>query len=272
MSKKKEAKEEVRDLAVKQTTAMDIVMPEGGWDDGDIEAKDLLIPMICVAQGSSDITKRGDARPGEIYETVNKTILGDSKKAFNFIPVKYFKTWIHSEVIGGRPQFRSVEPYSTLNSNKYSYEEQKADGSIWRHYEVLNFYVVLESDLKEGKAFPHLLSFRSSNKKKGRPLLNHMARAREMKPPMPLCSMVFSLSTVLATKGQDTWSVFELKPVRSSNKEELVACISWLDNLKTMKTKVDDSGYKDETELDEETQDAMAEKKAQSIIVENARF
>lgn len=255
-----------KEVAVKEETALDLVMPEGGWDDGDIEVKDLLIPMICVAQGTSDIVKQGSARAGEIYETVNKTILGSSKQAVNFVPVKYYKSWVHSEVVGGRPQFRSVEMYTAQNSNKYQYEEQKVDGSIWRHYEVLNFYVLLEEDLKKDKSFPHLLSFRSSNKKKGRPLLNHMARARDMKPPMPLCSMIFSLKTVIATKGVDSWSVFDLAPVGETPKTWIMKSLAWLDSLKHMSHKVDDSGLSEELSgVDEETLDAMAEKKAQKM-------
>jgi hypothetical protein len=269
MAKKKE---EVRDLALKETTALDIPMPEGGWDDGEIEAKDLLIPMICVAQGSSDLAKRGEARPGDIYETVNKEILGDAKTSVNFIPIKYYKTWIHSEVIGGRPQFRSVEPYTPTNMEKYKYEETKQNGTLWRHYEVLNFYVILEKDLLEGRAFPHLLSFRSSNKRKGRPLLNHMATARRYNPPMPLCSMVFSINTVLATKGKDTWSVFDVKKVRATTKDEIMECLGWLENMKTQNHKVDDSSIVEEMQADEETMDAVAEKKAQNIVVENSRY
>ena len=137
---------------VTATTKKELAMPEGGWNDGDFEAKDLLVPMICVAQGQSDIVKQGKAKPNDIYETVNKTVLGDAKTPVNFVPLKYFKTWVHCELVKGTPEFRSVEPYTIANSTRYAYEEDR-QGVMWRNYEVLNFYVVLEKELKEGTAF-----------------------------------------------------------------------------------------------------------------------
>lgn len=229
-----------------KTDTKAMTVPEGGWNDGDFEAKDLLVPMICAAQGTSDIVKLGKGKLGDIYETVNKTVLGDPKTPFNFVPVKYFKTWVHCELIKSKPQFRSVEPYTVMNANKYQYEEEKDDGSKWRHYEVLNFYVLLEKELKEGTAFPYLLSFRSSNKKKGRPLINHMARARALTPPQPLCSMTFSLTTVLTSRDDNSWFVFDLGTVGATNPEHKEKALEWLTTLNAMAHKIDEKALAEE--------------------------
>ncbi len=221
-------------------------MPEGGWGDGDFEAKDLLVPMICVAQGVSEVVKQGKAKANDIYETVNKTVLGDSKNPVKFIPVKYFKTWVHCEVMKNMPEFRSVEPYTVANSNRYKYEETREDGTTWRNYEVLNFYVLLEKELEEGNAFPYLLSFRSSNKKKGRPLINHMARARALTPPQPICSMTFSLSSVLTSKDKNSWFVFDLTTAGATPEAYKQKALEWLNTLNVMTHKIDEQGIKEE--------------------------
>lgn len=238
------------EITKKETTALTV--PEGGWNDGDFEAKDLLVPMICVAQGSSDIAKQGKAKPNDIYETVNKTVLGDSKTPVRFIPIKYFKTWVHSEVVKTSPEFRSVEPYTMANATKYQYEETKDDGSVWRHQEVLNFYVLLESELKSGNAFPYLLSFRSSNKKKGRPLINHMARARALTPPRPLCSMMFDLTSVLMTKDKNSWFVFDLTTAGATPQSYIDTCLDWLNTLNAMTHKIDEAGFNEEVKQEAE--------------------
>lgn len=238
------------EVVKKETTAM--AMPEGGWGDGDFEAKDLLVPMICCAQGNSDVTKQGKAKAGDIYETVNKSVLGDSKSPLKFIPVKYFKTWVHCEMMKTTPEFRSVEPYTISNSMKYSYDETRADGTQWRNYEVLNFYVLLEKELKEGSAFPYLLSFRSSNKKKGRPLINHMARARSLNPPQPLCSMTFDLTSVLMNKDKHSWFAFDVASSCQTPTLHMEKCLEWLSTLNVMNHKVDEAGIKEEMNQVEE--------------------
>lgn len=232
-------------------TTSELAMPEGGWNDGDFEAKDLLVPMICVAQGSSDIVKQGKAKPNDIYETVNKSVLGDAKTPVNFIPIKYFKTWVHCELVKNTPEFRSVEPYTMGNASKYQYEETREDGTMWRNYEVLNFYVLLEKELQEGIAFPYLLSFRSSNKKKGRPLINHMARMRALSPPHPLCSMIFSLSSVLMTKDKNSWFVFDLQSFKQTPNDFKEKALEWLSTLNAMTHKIDEQGLKEEMRQEE---------------------
>lgn len=222
-----------------------LTMPDDGWGDGEFEAKDLLVPMICIGQGTSEVVKLGKAKAGDVYETVNKTVLADTKKTLSFIPIKYFKTWVHCEMVKTRPQFRSVEPYTPANSGRYQYEMEE-DGKTMRHYEVLNFYVLLEDELEKGNSFPYLLSFRSSNKKKGRPLINHMARARALKPSLPLCSMTFNLTSVLTSNADNSWFVFDLTPKQATLPVYMEKALEWLNTLKTMTHKIDETGIKEE--------------------------
>lgn len=254
-------------------TKVEFKMPDGGWDDGEYESKDLLLPMICVAQSNSEVVKNDMAKIGDIYETVNKTVLGGAKSSFNFIPIKFYKTWIHCEVVGARPEFRSVEPYNASNSTKYEWEETKQDGTKWRHYETLNFYVLLEKDLIAKQPFPYLLSFRSTNKKKGRALINHMALAKGMIPPKPLCSKMFAIKTVVATKGRDSWSVFDVMPVEETKPEYVQQCLSWLDALKHTAHKIDESGFKEASDEAEAIEvDDVPTKKANSKVEKEARY
>lgn len=242
-----------KDLKAKEEAAL--AVPEGGWDDGEFEAKDLLVPMICTAQGMSDVVKNGKVQVGDIYETVNKTVLGGKDKAIKFVPFKFFKTWVHCEMVEtkgkSRAQYRSTEPYTALNANKYEWEETKDDGTKWRHYEVLNFYCLLSDEIEKGIDFPYLLSFRSSNKRKGRPLINYMARARSINPPQPLCSMTFSLQSVLTSNGEDSWFVFDVTTAGATPTAQVKKAIDWLNKLKTAKHTVDESGLQDELEEQE---------------------
>ena len=237
-----------KEMVKKEETAL--AMPEGGWQDGEYDVKDLLIPRICVAQGTSDITKQGKAKPNDIYETGNKTILGDAKKPVNFVPLKFFKTWVHCEMVKNQPQYRSMEPYIAANANKYQYEEKKEDGTLWRHYEVLNFYVLLSDEIENGTAFPYLLSFRSSNKKKGRPLINYMARARAIQPPQPLCSMTFSLGSVLTSNDTNSWFTFDVSTAGATPRPHVEKALEWLNTVNSMSASIKHTDMEDDFEAE----------------------
>lgn len=240
MSKKDVVKKEESNLPA---------MPQGGWDDGDVGATDVLVPMLLIAQGSSDIVKKlGKAKPGDAYESVGKAVLGDKDNPLQFVPFNVYKSWIVCEVVKGRPEFRRVEPWDNKNPRKYEREETRPDGTVWRYYEALNFFVLLEKELKEGKPTPYLLTFKASALYKGKTLVNYKVKAAMQ--GQPLCSGVFKLNAELKTKGSDAWFVPSPEFVCPTNHDWMRQALEWLSQLKTSVTAtVDHSGLDDENDV-----------------------
>lgn len=253
--KKEETKPEEKALAPKTNGAVAAPLKDE-WDLGDVDSRDIIIPRLLIMQSPSKYVQQDKAQFGDIVNSVSGEILGTARekdrKPVRFIPIKEEKSWTIFELSGSKPEFRGVEPRTPVNENLE--REYEKDGKKFKRYKTLNFFVLLEEDLKTmDMPLPYVVSFRSTSFKAGRVLSTHfvMCKAALQKGKMvPPPSTMFELSGVKTSNDKGTFYVMDVKPVGPTPDEYVLVAAQWLKTLKTKAYQVDET----DAEVDAETE------------------
>lgn len=244
-----------KEIAKKESTALATPMQNQSWGSENIDASDVVIPKLLLMQGQSEYVAEGKAKLGDIVRSTTGEVLGDSKKGVEIIPIMSFKTWTILEKIGGKFEFRSVEPITADNVNEPL--EWSVGNSVWRRDRCLNFYVLLPSDIKREAAaleklkktgafpdpkdalLPCVLSFRRTSYTAGKALSTHFLQAASFNRP-PAVS-IFSLSSKMEKNDLGTFYIFEIANAGMTAEADLVVCKKWYETITQTKVRVDDS-------------------------------
>lgn len=228
---------------------------QGSWGSEGVDTKDILIPKLLLMQPLSELVSEGKASPGAIVRSTTGEALATKDKPLSFIAFSSFKTWILSEQVKEKYEFRGVEPMTAGNVNEPL--EWMVNGSKWRRDRSLNFYVLLPQDVAreaaalkklqesgelpdpEDALLPCVLSFRRTSYGAGKDLATHFAKASHFNVPPAVT--VFKLFASLEKNDKGSYYVFKIEKDRKSTDEEVQAAHKWYETTKVQPVEVDDS-------------------------------
>lgn len=246
-------------LAKKETTAVSTELVSSSWGSEGVDAQDILIPKILLMQGLSEYVADGKVQMGDIVLSTNGRKLGGKDKALTFIPICTFKTWVNSEKVGQKYEFRGTEPITPENSDLPL--EWQQQGAMWRRDRCLNFYVLLPEDIEREKQaiekaskgdlpdpddalLPCVLTFRRTSYGTGKELSTHFSKCAHFKVP-PAVSM-FNLLSEKVQNDQGTFYVFKLEKAGKTDTHHIQAARQWYEIITKAKVKVDEPAVVDE--------------------------
>lgn len=264
MSKKTE-------LTKKEETALAVSDAQGAWGTENVDAKDVIIPRIHLAQKMTECIGENGIAPGVYYNGQTQEVMG--KEKIEVIPIYSFKNWIIEKKQGDRYVYDRTEAYDPGDANKeWDFEE---NGEIKRRNETLNFFFISPEDLKKAKAeeekleageepdtftevLPYLMSFRRTAYRCGKEISMHMLLMKRRRAPA--AAFVIELGQKAEKNDNGTFYVPTFKKGRRTTAEELEICKAWYDQVCTQKVKVQEETPEPEVEntpLETESDDAQ---------------
>jgi hypothetical protein len=224
------------------------MLPEelsGAWGSENITNEDILIPKILLMQAMSDmVADKEIAEAGDIVKSTTEEVLASRDEHLDFVPLMSFNTWIVSEQVGQKFEFRYSEPYTIANA-KHSLEWTE-NGQSFRRDKAMNFYVLVKKDLEaaakgDGACIPCLLQFKRTSTTAGKKLAGGISESAMLK--RPACSRVYKLSSFKRKTDDHTYYVLDVVPNNASkvSDEEIRIAKQWYDTLKTSTVRVDET-------------------------------
>ena len=217
--------ETTKAVATKKNTAM--ALPEdlmGSWGTEEVTSSDIIIPMLLLMHGQSDLVQTGDANIGDLVISTTKQVVAKKGETVSIIPFKLFKTWINEKHDGSRYVWTGEEPLTPANADldwKYTDEE----GNECRRNDTLNFYALLTSEATDDFAMPVKLQFKRTSKKAGRAIAHFFGVCGAKKQPG--CMKTWLIGSE-AVKGDDnTYQVFTSKMGEDTPVEAIHMCKKW---------------------------------------------
>ena len=236
-------------VSKKQSTELVEASP---WDDAfSIEAQDIQIPKILLMQGLSKYVASEDAQMGDIVHGGTAELLGSgrekAKKAVLILPIMSYKEWANYEMIGGKRDFMSIEPFTAANATQPLSET--VDGKEISRDLVMSFFVML---IERDSSLPFVISFRRTSLRCGKEINSHILdlRGREL-PPV---EHVLELGGVKRENDDGTFYVWDFKVGRKATDEEKTKALSMLKLLRQSEVRVDNSDIVEGEEKSEETE------------------
>lgn len=247
-------------VAKKEAAVPAVQVPQelqGSWGSEGISNSDIIIPRLLLMQGLSEIVNDGGAAAGDIVRSTTKKILAKKGESVDFIPLMSFKSWIVSEKVADKFEYRREEPMNAGNENlpwTYHAKNDKGVETEWRRDQSINIYTLLVDDIaRAGKAMealakgempspedalmPCLLSFRRSSYRTGRQMLTFFKSCEQFKTPP--ASGIYKLSSAIEKGEKGTYHVFQAEQKGRSTVEQLTVAKDWWKILNTAKIAID---------------------------------
>jgi hypothetical protein len=220
-----------------------------------MDATDILIPKLLMAQALSEVVSQGSVAQGSIYKSTTGEVLAARDKSISFLPLLSWKTWRVSEVTGTKPEFARREPMTDPNVPL----EWQENGKAMRRDREMNFYILLPSDIeREAKALaalektgelpspddallPCVITFTRTSYGAGKVLATHFAKAGHFNLP-PYVS-VLGLSLAQEKNDFGTFYRWEVtsKTERPTTALERHAAEKWCATLRHAEVRVDEA-------------------------------
>lgn len=212
-------------------------------DDIEITQEDMIVPVIKLMQGGSNLVKDGAAMPGE-YRKVTGDLVAERDKDLEVILFKRDKYYVTNEieVVNGQKQkvkgtYRR-EPFTASAPNDWMFME---NGKEHRRDLIYAFYVILANANGEQvfKQTPSIITLQSTAKKAAKTwyaLLQNMKTAGT--PPH---AFVFNLGRNKESKGANSWIVPTISIGRATTTFEQEAAVLWRNEFANKEIKHDDN-------------------------------
>lgn len=248
MSKTVTKKQENKNVpAKKEETALSAPMDQA-WGSEGLDSKDILVPKLLLMQGLSKKVNEGEAQQGQVVDSISGKVVGGIKniktkegEPITMIAFSSFKTWIESEKIGDKYEYR--KQYAMTPENADQAQEEVVNGISVRRDRCLNFYVLLKDQIADGTAFPYCVSFRRTSMKAGRKIATIAAQLKALgSKPLAFKNLHLSVTHMQNDQGQ-FWG-FDVGAGENSSTQELNEAFRWHQALKTSTVRVDDSDLK----------------------------
>lgn len=219
------------------------------WGGSQISAKDMTLPRIQAMQFMSDPVKEGEAKYGEFRDTMQGHVLGNLDTPFEIVPFHMEKKWVEYNMVpkkqgGFSREFSQIVAIQD-NPNVEGYNDDlpliDEDGQTERD-RVLDFYVLLPTELAEGVSFPYVIRFKRTSMKAGQKLATQMYVMNRAAGKVPAAT-VMQISGKTKENDDGEFVVMDTKPTRPSTKEELEEALKWFKLVRGGATKVDEGDY-----------------------------
>lgn len=220
-----------------------------------VDAQDLVIPLVQIMQGTSELVGDGKFKLGDIVNMQTVEKLGDFDSKIKILPLKMYKTLRTYDVTNNGFKFMSEEPWSPANEKLQG--EGSIDGTPVKRYQTINLFALLKSDLDKNEAFPILLRFRSSGMNAGRAITTHLYK-RVFLRQLPHSQFV-ELGAKREKKDTAAYGAWIVGLPENASKEHQQVAEQWLATLATASVKIDERAE----EGDEQTAQA-----AKPVVVE----
>jgi len=191
------------------------------WGTENVDSTDILIPRILLMQGQSKLVTAEKAQTGQIIESVTNKVLAEKGKTLEFIPLKTFKNTI--VMSANDNQFMYQREFET-EDGKPPWEKE-INGELVRIFPTLNFFVMLTTDLDSATAIPMVLSFRSTQYKKGRILLSYFNECKMTKSPP--AANTFTLGVEKTSNDKGTWYLYDINRHEKTPKKYMGKLYEW---------------------------------------------
>lgn len=202
-----------------------------GFEEVDMQ-QDIIMPRLAILQGLSGLVVEGKGKMGELANSVNKEIYGESAE---IIPLFLFKTRIMFEK--GRGLVLLSRDALTVSQTAEGYEEylgkhcEDLDECQWHGKEppqfslVYNFPSLLVGRLRE---FPISASFLRTGAKAGKTLISMAVMAGE-----DMFSRKYRISTEMQKNiDNQVFAVPVIELTGRCSDEEYTAARKWYSNLR----------------------------------------
>lgn len=198
---------------------------QGAWGCEDASAKDLVVPRLSLVQATSQASKEGKARAGEIVHSMTAEVFAQKGQEIELLPILTVASWIVSEPqVGQQPKFLRMEPITPANDSDNWKQESFENGKPVLRQKRLS---VLVLPVKQLDGFPFFVDFQKTNRKPGQ-VLSTIIQENAFKN-QPACARVVSVGTQLKTREQNSWFIYTVAPKRAATPEEVAACRRWYD-------------------------------------------
>ena len=207
-----------------------------GFDDVDKE--DLRMPRLAILQGLSEMVTNGDAKMGELANSLTKEIYGNEVE---FIPLFMFKSRAQFEMGKGLVMYSRDNITVTMAKDELAQyvnlPVEEVPGSAWtgdlppKFNLVYNFPVMLIGKLTE---FPVSLSLMKTGAKVAKDLISMARFSNE-----DMFARVYNLKTRVEKNDKGTFAMPAIEFKRRCTNEEYAIAKKFFDDLYRRKSKID---------------------------------
>lgn len=208
-------------------------------DYNQVEARDLKIPKLLLMQQMSKFVAEDDmCKAGDLVNSVTGDVYGSIRekdyKGVKVIPIQMFKHWVIHEVHpDGKMEYVETTPVTPQNTD-WEWNEV-VEGKKLKRTKCLNFFVLLEKDLGNPLALPHVVTFRSTGYKNGLLLANHFAQCMKAKEAnifrIPM-DRVFEIGGGIEKNEKGTFYKLDVKEVSHSSDAAINQAYNWYKTIK----------------------------------------
>jgi hypothetical protein len=183
-----------------------------------VDASDIVVPRLLLAQGLSQTVANQTAKMGDITNSLTGAVVGGPTTPVNFIPITIKKYWRRFEKVGSKKAYRGVEPFTRENANRPLTEEASSQANpqqkaLWEYDLVLEVYGFTEDDVQDPIALPTAISFTRTSYKAGQKVMTHFAALEGALPsPLPYHTYMLTLSCEKKQNDKGIFYVFDVKP------------------------------------------------------------
>lgn len=226
------------------------------WGGGQtLTSNDIVIGKILPLNYMSDKVKEKKGEYGEFRDTVTNKLFGDLKTPLEIIPFHMEKKWIEFDLISNRAgakkrEFKQVIPIID-NASSPGFNDNLPyvdEGNNLERDRIMDFYVLIPNEVKDGSAMPYIVSFRRTSLKAGKTLATQMF-ARNRKVNLSPAAVVMKLSGQDVTNDKGSYIVQNVEASRRTTNEELKEAFEWFNLVRGGKTRIDDTDYKEEAKV-----------------------
>ena len=215
----------------KTDTMKDVVGYDEAWGAGTkVDSTDILIPRVWCMQSNSDLVDKKKATKGDFVNSVDETVLGSAEKPLEFIAFDSFKT-MRTFIDNKYEKTEMFEPsFAALPW------EEEVNGQLIKRQTVINYYILLTEDIKQGIPFPMVLSFKSTSMQAGKKLATIFKKLEMFKKPS--AAKVFKLSNHQEENDKGKYLVLDVNEVRNSSIQEVATAKEWFDIVQSSKSNI----------------------------------
>lgn len=218
-------------------------LPTVGHQAGNEEilSDAIRVPYLSLMQGLSELVTDGKAVMGEFIRSSTKEKLGDPEHPIDFIPLTFRNTWVISEKVGQKFEWRRREPLTAANQDlPWEWEE---NGTEWKRVKSVDVYALLVRDIiaertemekaavgelpdTDKALLPIIISFTSTSYGTGgKSVVTHFAKAKKFGFGGHVSILQVSARKDKNEKG--TYYVMDVTNVGKTPQEYLQVCDYW---------------------------------------------
>jgi hypothetical protein len=220
----------------------------------NVDQSDLLIPRLAIAQDgmSPQLKKNNEAyirglEAGQLFNSVSGEIYGTSVVV---VPLFFFKQYIEFVPMNqGGGVVQMFDSKDAVPADKLAFGKDANGGSI--PPVVTEFKNRMSLIIQEGrKPSPIVVSFKSSGLKAAKKWNSLI-----MSTNLPAFARAYKLTSVLKTKGQQTWYVLNIEPLEFVPAEFFAQAQQYFNDLNEGGYKVDTTGLETEAASNPDAED-----------------